>query len=121
MLGGEDDLVLAGLEEEGLQADEEEADGDAGEGERVGEPVGLPVHDEEAEEEEAKDHDCERAEYVKVGWVAVVMAQAVLEGKPCGCKQEPQSDREFNDRVAPWDSCPAIAAATAQDEPADHG
>ena len=58
-LRGEDDLVLAGREEDGLRADEEEADGDAGEGEGVGEEVGLPVHDEEADEEEAEDGEAE--------------------------------------------------------------
>ena len=55
----EDDLVFAGAEEDGLHADEEEADGDAGEGEGVGEELGLPVHDEEADEEEAEDGEAE--------------------------------------------------------------
>ena len=46
-----------GREEDRLRADEEEADGDAGEGEGVGEQVGLPVHDDQADEEEAEDGD----------------------------------------------------------------
>ncbi len=38
-------------------ADEKEADGDAGEGEGVGEKHCLPVHDDQADEEEAEDGD----------------------------------------------------------------
>ena len=55
VFGGEDDLILAGEQEEGLGADEEKAGGDAGEGEGVGEAVGLPVDDDEGDEEEAEE------------------------------------------------------------------
>ena len=55
----EDDLIFGGSEEGGSDEDKEEADGDAGEGEGVGEEKGLPVHDHEADEEEAQDDEAQ--------------------------------------------------------------
>ena len=48
------DVFCARGKEDRLRADQQEADDDAGEGEGVGEDVGLPVHDEQADEEEAE-------------------------------------------------------------------
>ena len=42
---GKEDLVFGGAEEDGLGADDEEANGDAGQGEGVGEGEGLSVDD----------------------------------------------------------------------------
>src|SRR5258705_7766074 len=52
---GEMDLIFTGPKKNGLNADEKEADGDAGEGEGVREQHGLPVHHHQADEEETKD------------------------------------------------------------------
>ncbi len=51
----QDDLIFSGAEKDGLHANEKEANGDAGEGEGVGEEHRLPVHDHQADQEEAED------------------------------------------------------------------
>src|SRR3954454_7818057 len=46
---GKDHLIFGGSKEDGLDGDEKEASGDAGEGKGVREQAGLPVHNDETD------------------------------------------------------------------------
>ena len=94
------------------------------EGEGVGEAVGLPVHDDEADEEEAEDGE---ADYSQAQEEAGVKGAGRKSGKsvhpPCvpeltPCIGKPEGDGQFDDGILPGDYCVAVAAASAEDEPA---
>ena len=110
-------------EEDSLNADKKEAHGDAGQGEGVGQRVGLPVHDEEAYQEEAEDGESyDPGEVVRPvnrrGRAEVDCVHERDEAAKMICSdEEPAANRELYQRIAPRDFCSTVTATGAEGDP----